>query len=409
MKILVISQHFYPENFRFNDLALGLTEKDCELTVLTGAPNYPKGKIFDGYKLFNWGYEVFNGAKIFRCPLVPRGTSRVQLALNYISFPIFCTIYAFLRLRRKDYDHILVTQTSPIFMAIPAIILKFFWRKPFSLWITDLWPESLRATGEINNKRILYWVELCVRIIYRFSSQILISSKSFENSIREKGYLGKVIYFPYWAESLYEKKSLDSKEFPSEIKSLFDSTKRTITFAGNIGKAQNLPILIEALSLIQNKENVRLLIIGDGREKENLEKFVQIKNLGNHVVFTGSKPVEYMPYYFAISDILFMSLGADPIFSLTVPSKFQSYLACGKPLLASVNGEVRDLIQESGCGLSSAAENVHELAKNLEKMSLLDTEELTKYGMQGYDYFISNFARDLAMSNLIDHCKNVLK
>jgi glycosyltransferase involved in cell wall biosynthesis len=400
LRVLVISQYFWPEQFRFNDLIEGLKDQGCEVTVLTGLPNYPDGQIYSGYKFFFNKPETYNGARVFRSPLIPRGKSKIQLALNYISFPIFSIVFGLFKLRNEKFDKIFVPQLSPIYMVIPAIFFRFIWKIPLTIWVTDLWPESIRATGDIQNKLILSLVNKSVSFIYQRVDQMLVSCRGFSRSIKLLGYKREINYFPYWSEDFYFPISLADKNFPKDILDNHKPNKKTLLFAGNIGKAQNLSLLVEAVNKLSSKDDLRIIILGDGRDRVNIEALVRRLNLDNIFEFYGSKPAEDMPFYFALSDVLYLSLKKDPIFALTVPSKVQSYMACKKPILASIDGEVQSLLREAKCGFSSESENLEELINQLEKLLLLEKQDLEDLGENAYQFYEKNFSRSLAMSHL---------
>lgn len=387
MKLLIVGQHFYPENFRFNDLALGLKELGHEVTVLTGVPNYPEGNYYPGYKAFFPFKEIWNGITIIRAPLIPRKQSKWMLALNYLSFPITSSLIG---LFIPSQDAVLVCQSSPIFMAFPANFRRFFRRERTLLWITDLWPESLRATNTISNFYVLKFVEFFVRFVYRNVDEILISCRGFEKSIKDKDIKTPIKYFPYWAESFY-------RPVESETRKIGTQNEMIVMFAGNIGSAQGLNVLVEAANIIRDP-GVRFVIIGAGRGESELKELISKYRLEESFTFLGSFPATDMPAFFAQSDVLFLSLRKDPIFEITVPSKIQSYMACGKPILASIDGETASLIEESKCGVAVPAGSAPKLAKALAYLKGLTPVERNNLGANAFAYCELHFKR----ANLLD-------
>lgn len=401
MKVLILSQHFYPENFRFNDLAKGLVTEGHEVTVLTGIPNYPQGDFYKGYSLFSPRKETWEGMTIIRSPLIPRKQTKIFLALNYISFPIFATIYWFILRLSQRFDRVLICQSSPIFMAIPAVIVRRFFKTPVYLWITDLWPESLRATNTFKSPFILKPIEWITKMIYLGVDHILISCKGFRLSIEEKIGVNRrpISYFPYWAEDFYQPLEEDKIEVTEDEKKLFQSEGLKLVFAGNLGEAQNLELIIDAVSM-RGKDDLKVIFIGNGRARKGLEKKVADLNLSGKVFFLGQKPIQKMNDYFALADVLYISLREDPIFSITVPSKLQSYLAVRKPILASISGEAADLIVESNSGLVSSANNAEELFRNIDRLCAMSQGDLRNYAENGYNYFKKHFKRGIVFEKL---------
>lgn len=394
MKILIVSQHFYPENFRFNDFALALKERGHEVTVLTGIPNYPKGTFFNGYGLFKPFSETWNGIKIYHSPLIPRRNNRFFLTLNYLSFPISSTFISLFGLRDR-YDAVWVCQSSPILMALSANIRRIFRGEKTYLWITDLWPESLRASGAVQNKFILWLIEIVVKFVYKHVDHILISAKGFEKSIKSKNVKTPISYFPYWAEDLYQPRTGLDSMYPNKF---------VMTFAGNIGASQNLNVLAEAAGKLVNCSDIQFVIIGEGRGMADFKAKIASNKVDDKFVFLGSFPPTDMPDFFARSDALFLSLGQDPIFHITVPSKVQSYMACGRPILASIDGEGADIIVESGSGFVAPSGDSSRLAEIITKMKSLSKPERESLGLKGFQYFETNFKRE----KLLDSIDNLI-
>lgn len=392
MRLLVVTQHFWPENFRFNDLVFELA-KEMDITVLTGLPNYPDGDFYKGYGILKPIKEFKNGLEIIRAPLIARKKNKFMLALNYLSFPISATLCGLFGIKKK-YDAILVCQTSPIFMAIPAIIISKIKKIPCYLWVTDLWPESLRATNTINNKFIIWGVDQIVKWVYRNSTEILISCKGFESSIVKKVRNPKITYFPYWAEDFYGNTN-NFNQLPTEITKYYQKKNFNFTFAGNIGEAQDFETLVEALSILKEKglSNFKFNIIGDGRAKDKFLSKINHYKLNDFFNFIERRPAEMMPLYFSLSDVLFLSLRKDPIFEITVPSKLQSYMASGKPILCAIDGEAAEIIKEANCGLLSPSQNPKILAEKIMEFISLNSDMLKVMGNSSVDYYKRHYNR----------------
>jgi glycosyltransferase involved in cell wall biosynthesis len=397
MNILIVTQYFWPENFRINDLALGLRERGHKITVLTGFPNYPQGSFFDGYNLFKNRIEEYYGIKVLRVPIIPRGKSRGwQLAINFISFALSASSIAPFICRQK-YDVIFVFEVSPITVGIPAIVIKKIKKIPIFFWVLDLWPESISSAGKVNSPMVLKCVGVLVRFIYRHCDRILISSRGFKPSIEAMGGRSDQIdYFPNWAETEFE----PTKSTDNAIKNLILPDGFRIMFAGNIGEAQSFKTILKAAEILKDHPNIQWVILGDGRMFENIKKEVKKRNLIGTVHLLGSHPLESMPYFFEQADVMLVSLKRDPIFSLTVPGKIQSYMACGKPIIASLDGEGARLIEVSGAGLSSPAEDADTLAKSVINLYNLPLEERKEIGKIGKRYCESNFDRNILIERL---------
>jgi len=398
MKILLVTQYFYPENFKCNDMAFELKQRGHDITVLTAIPNYPTGHYFKGYGLFRRRTEIINGVKVIRTPVIPRGKGGgLKLALNYLSYTIFSSIYSiFLSLKNK-YDTIFVHEPSPILVGIPAIISKKINKSPLHFWILDLWPESLSAAGGIRNKKILVLFEKITKWIYRNCDTLLIGSKGYRKSINQKGdFDAKIEYFPNWIEEALTK--------PRENTSLpYLPTGFNIVIAGNMGDAQDLPHVMDAAKLLKGT-NINFIFIGDGRKKEYVERFVKENRLENQVFCLGRFPLDSMSYFFHNADILFFALKNTPIFALTVPSRLQAYMSSGKPVVAMINGEGAELLEEADCGWSVPAESSESLATLLLKLSHENRETLKTKGLNGKKYSESNFN----FIKCIDHLEQIM-
>lgn len=391
MKVLIVSQYFWPENFRINDLASGLVERGHEVTVLTGVPNYPAGKFFPGYGLLNRG-EFYQGVRVYRVPLVSRGNgSSLRLITNYLSYALTaCLLGPFLC--RGSYDIIFVCQLSPVTVGLPALLLKKIKRIPIIFWILDLWPESLSATGAIRSPVILKWVDVLVRYIYRGCDKIIVASRGFIPSVAAKLYGSRRIgYFPNWQEPAYGSAQPVSYGLPAGFR---------VVFAGNIGAAQDFETIIATAEKLKGYQDLQWIIIGDGRRLEWVKEQVAMRGLSASFHLMGRYPPEAMPAFFAQADVMLVTLKRDPAFALTVPGKIQSYMACGRPIVAALDGEGGRLISESGAGLSSPAEDVDALAESVLAMYRMSKEEREMMGKRGKEYCEENFERDMLIDRL---------
>lgn len=400
MRVLLVTQYFYPENFKSNDIALELTKRGHKVTVLTGLPNYPEGKIHENYGFFKNTKEKYQGVNVIRTWLVPRGKGGgIRLFLNYFSWAFFASIKAFFLSFQKKFDVILVHEPSPITQGFPAIVVKKIQKIPLHFWVLDLWPESLTSAGGINNKYVLSFFTKMVKYIYNNSDKILVSSKGFKDSIVAKGnYNDKLVYFPNWAEDSILK---GNSNYP--IPNLPKGFK--IIFAGNIGVAQDVNSIIKTALILKEKTDIHFIFIGDGRSKVQLEDFVLENDLNQTVHFLGRFPIDAMKTFFNQADVLLVSLKDELIFNVTVPAKLQAYLCTQKPILGMLNGEGAAIINDANCGLSVNAGDSNGLAEKILKLHEMSNGERNILGGNGFKYFEENFT----MSKCIDNLEFILK
>lgn len=397
LNILIVTQYFWPENFRINDLASDLKRKGHSVTVLTGIPNYPDGRFYEGYGIFKKREENFNGVRVVRVPLVSRGGSKgFRLALNYFSFA-FCASLIGPFYCRDRYGAILVFEPSPITVCLPAIVLKKIKKSPVFFWILDLWPESLSATGAVSSAFVLKVVGRLVRFIYSQCDRILVSSKGFISQVSGMGFPSEDIrYFPNWTEEIYWQ--APDKDKLNGLKALPDGFK--VVFAGNIGAAQSFGTILDAAQRLKGTPDIQWLIAGDGRMSGWVRDQIRLRNLENCVHMHGRHPPETIISLFSAADALLVTLKRDPAFALTVPGKIQSYLACGKPIIASLDGEGGRLIEEAGAGISCPAEDPAALVAAVLALRGMTPEVRAEMGERGRKFCESNFARFSLLNKL---------
>lgn len=396
MKLLIVSQYFWPESFRINEVVQALVGRGIEVDVLTGKPNYPEGKIFDGYRMLGCQHQTWQGATIYRVPLLERGMRNApKLALNYLSFVVSASLFGSWVLRGKKYDAILVYAPSPILQALPALWIGRLLKCPVAVWVQDLWPESLVATGHITNRRALGWVSRLVRFIYRKTDLILIQSRAFEANVAALAGHDRIAYFPNSADSSFSRGVRMECPAPLVFEGCF-----SILFAGNVGSVQAVDVIIEAATLLRNEVAIRFVILGSGSRWEWMREEIELRGLTN-VHLLGRYPVETMPSFMQKASVLLVTLADKPILAGTVPSKIQAYLASGRPLLASINGEGARLIQEAGAGIAVPAEDARALADAAIRLSRLSLVQLNALGENGRQYFLDRFDHDKLISQLI--------
>jgi colanic acid biosynthesis glycosyl transferase WcaI len=396
VKILIVSQYFWPENFRINDLTQELIQRGHSVTVLTGIPNYPVGTVFEEYRKTPEAFEYYSGARVFRVPMLARGNGAVRLFLNYLSFVIGACLYGPWRLRGQQMDVIFVFEPSPVTVGLPAILLGRIKRAPVVFWALDLWPETLAAIGVVRSPMVLGWVGHLVRSIYERCTLVLGQSRGFLPKIAKYcSDAKKIRYFPSWAEEIFNDADLvPAPEVPLQ-KGVFN-----VLFAGNIGEAQDLPAVLNAAESLKHNSAIRWLIVGDGRRSDWLHEEVARRGLQSKVLLLGRFPVERMPSFYAHADALLVSLKKDPVFSLTIPGKVQSYLMAGVAILGMLDGEGAQVITDSNAGLVCAAGNSGGLASAVLAMFAMSADQRKQLGKNGRVFAQKEFGRGLLMDQL---------
>jgi colanic acid biosynthesis glycosyl transferase WcaI len=404
MRLLIVSQYFWPENFRINDLASELVSRGHDVTVLTGLPNYPNGYLFQEYVAQTDKFDNYKGVRIVRVPLMPRGQGAARLLLNYLSFSISACVLGPWKLRAQKFDVVLTYQLSPVTVGLPGAFMAWLKNSPMAMWVLDLWPDTLQAIGVVKSPRLLKYVGHLVSFIYHRCNLILAQSKSFIPKIRElSGRHMPVVYFPSWAEDIFKTGDVEAALEVPRKQGAF-----SVMFAGNVGEAQDFECILSAASLLKSHKHIRWLIVGDGRMSGWVKSQIEIRELNDSVILLGRYPVERMPEFFAHADAMLVTLADQEIFSMTIPGKLQSYLAAGIPVIAALNGEGADVIRNAGAGLTSPAGSSEGLAASVLKMSELPVSERRAMGLKGLEFSQREFDRrlivDMAEKHLLSLC-----
>jgi colanic acid biosynthesis glycosyl transferase WcaI len=399
MRILVVTQYFWPENFRINDLCAELVNRGHQVSVLTGTPNYPEGILFPEFASNPSSYYDYKGCSIIRVPVMVRGDgSSIKLLLNYISYIISASFIGVFKIRKQPFDVIFVYGTSPVTVCLPALLIKSFRKIPVIFWVLDLWPETLEAIGVVKSPVLIRWVGYVVRFIYNRCDLVLGQSKAFYDCI--SSYCdkpSKIKYFPSWSEPVFTKER--KPDLLSDIEANDGFFK--ILFAGNIGEAQDFPSIIKAAQILKEKQiNAKFLIIGDGRAFEHVESEVENLQLKQHVELLGRFPLESMPSFYSSADALLVTLKDSKVFAMTIPGKVQSYMAAGKPILGMLSGEGSRVIDEASCGLIAVAGDYEMLASNVIKLISLTKLERIQLAENGRNYSSREFNREKLIQQL---------
>lgn len=399
MRILLVSQYFWPETFRINDLAESLSGCGNKVTVLTGKPNYPQGKIYKGYSFWGYSKEVYKGIEVIRVPLIPRGNSSgIRLAINYLSFVLFSCIY--ILFHKRQYDVSLTFAISPITQVYAALLHKKLYGSRVFLWVQDLWPESVNAAGKISSSFVYRLLIKIVKNIYNHVDHILVQSEAFYSSILQKGVEAeKISYIPNWAEDLFlDENMIDGNKYKEIIPQGF-----IVMFAGNIGEAQDFDSIVKAAIKTKNILDIKWVIIGDGRKRKDLEKQIQKYGLEETIYLLGKFPIEEMPSLFFWANVMLVSLKDAEIFSLTIPSKIQSYMAFGKPIVSMMNGIGNSIIREADCGYVASSGDYERLAENVILAYHSNQDTLDIKGKNGRDFYKKKFSKASVIERLLLH------
>lgn len=398
MRLLICTNHFFPESFRVNDIAFDRAQRGDKVTVLTGIPDYPEGHYHKGYSLFKKRVEYVNGVKVVHVPIVPRGNGgKIRMILNYASSVFFFFFYGWYQALFHKFDAVFVHDTSPAFISLPAVTVSRLQKIPLYHWILDMWPESLTAGG-IQGGIVYSYILKMMKWIYKSDTKIMITSHGFKMLLLERG-VGdeKVIYLPNWNDDAIS--AVDERGVPPLPNGFI------IMFAGNLGFAQNMENLLAAANELKAEKDIHWVFLGDGRKKPWMDEYVKEHQLENTVHLLGRYPVETMSAFFKKADVMLVSLNDVLVFNLTLPAKVQAYMAAGKPILACLCGEGADIVKDANCGWAVESNDFKGLAKKVYEISKLDRKVLSDLGENARNYYEKEFTRDRCMTIL----ENALK
>lgn len=395
MNILIVTQHYWPENFRITDIAEALVSAGHKVTVLCGLPNYPKGYVFDDYKHGKNRKQEHNGVRILRVKEIGRRNNILFRFLNYWSYPFYGK--KAVKKLPSDFDVVLINETSPIMAGEPAIRYGKRYDKPVLMYEMDLWPESLLAGGIKKGSFIYNHYKKVSSKIYSRCDKILVSSKEHIGYIKALPGCDKldIDYLPQYAESVFE-----DGDFTNTNHETID-----LMFAGNIGKAQSVDTIIRAAALLKDDPRFKFHILGDGSELEN------VKNLANglgtkNVTFYGSRPLSEMPSFYKMADAMLVTLENKSYANMTVPGKMQSYIAAGKPVVGAVDGNCASFISDNGIGYVCPSEDHEALAKTIRSLT---KEELLKVGEHAKRIYQERFSKAHFIGTLISNLEELEK
>ena len=399
-RVLVVTQTFYPENFKSNDIAFELAKRGYEVDALVSIPNYPEGVYYKGYGVFKKRKEKINDVNIYRVFQTPRGrkASSIGLSMYYLTYMFFGSLWAvWFSIFHKKYDSIFVFQTSPVTQALPAIVLGKLRGIPIYTWVLDIWPDAVRSNT--NNKYIISLLAKFTDFVYHSSQKILISSKGFAELVCERrNFQYKIIYFPNWADDFSKMPKNVSPKLPKGF---------LIMMAGNLGEAQCLDEVMNVVLLLKDIKELKWIFVGDGSKKQWLESFISENKLEDVVYLLGRHPASEMPAYFAKADAMLLTLNANKRhLQAVVPARLQSYMSAGKPVLAMADKGCAEIIRESDCGFVVPAGNSENLAMIIKNEVMTNLEAFAQKGQNGYSYYKQHFAKSYCIDNLEDILNN---
>ena len=396
-RILVVTQHFWPENFRINDIVEGFLADGIEVDVLCGLPNYPKGEWFDGYDANGPFEEHFGTAQVFRCREVPRkGNTSVRIFLNYVSWP-WNARWALSRLP-GGYDAVFCFNTSPVLMCWPAVVYARKHRIPCVNYVLDIWPENLYSVLPVKNPLLRGIAQGVSDWLYRRCDRLIAMSAPLQKRLCER--TGKpapqVAVIPQYCEDFYAIPCPDAN-----LQQQFGG-RFNLVFTGTFTPAQSLDTVIRAVAKARanGASQLHLLLVGDGMSRSELEQLVRQLDAGSFVTFYGSVPAREVPRFTTLADALLISLSDSPDLGLTVPAKLASYMAAGKPVVASMDGAGADAVRAAGCGVVSDACDVDALAQNLVTLCAMSADRRAELGRCAKVYYLENYRRSILLRRL---------
>lgn len=412
--ILVVSQYFHPETFRINDMAREWVKRGYKVTVITGIPNYPMGKFFEGYGCRKRRRENWNGIDIIRIPLAPRGNSGnkvvngLGMVANYFSFVASGWWWNMTTDVRADL--VFTFEVSPMTQALVGAWYAKKHKVPHFLYVQDLWPENVEAVTGIKSGAILYPVNCMVDYIYKNADQIFTTSKSFVKAIVNRDVKvdqKKVHYWPQYAEEFYRPLDRETVRHEADVASpvrlIPDDGAFHIAFTGNIGTAQGLEILpkvAERLKKLRMERVVRFVIVGDGRYQEAFEKEIKKRKVESSFILIPRQKAEKIPQLLACCDVAFLSFSDRKLWEMTIPAKLQSYMACGMPVIAAARGETERVVREAECGTCVEIGDVDGLVKEIRELLGLSEEEMKRQGNNGRQYCEACYNKEILMDRM---------
>ena len=396
MKILIACQYYYPEQFKINEICEQLVKDGNSVTVLTGLPNYPKGYIPKEYKWGRKRKEVVNGVQVIRSFEIGRKNGAIGLALNYLSYMVSATFKALLM--KKDFDIIFIYQLSPVTMALPGVVLKKRTKKPLYLYCCDIWPESMKNILPNEDSFVFKVVKKFSKYLYSQCDAITVTSKPFINYFTQVHSIpiDRLSYIPQHAEDIGWQLEHSQSEPTSFV------------FMGNVGIAQDVECILNAAEMLKATHNFRIHIVGDGTSLGDCKIITKNKGLENFVFFYGHQPIDKMPEYYNLADACLLTMKADNLIGLTMPSKLQGYMAAGKVVIGAINGAAQEIINESKCGICVNASDVKALAAAMREF-IENPQKYKDCGKNGRQYYQEHFTKAIFIKGIEDKLNELVE
>ncbi|KAA0918908.1 glycosyltransferase family 4 protein [Dietzia sp. ANT_WB102] len=401
MKIGYVTQWFDPETGSAATpgiIARALNARGHDVEVLTGLPNYPEGRLYDGYGLVPYQREERDGMTVHRSPLIPTHESRaISRILNYSSFAAGATAVGARVLRHAD---VVLVHSTPATVAVPALAAKALYGVPFVPMIQDLWPDTVTSSGflaDSSTSGVERTLHRFCDTVYRQAARIAVISPGMSDSIQRRGIPPeKITFTPNWVdETTFYPESKDD-----ELRRSFGLTRDfVVMYAGNFGEFQALDLVLAAAERLRTRSDIQFALVGGGVMEQALKRISAEKQLDN-VVFVPSQPFSAMTKVLALGDLHLVSLQDLPLFRITLPSKLQATLAAGRPLVGTVRGDAATVIEDSGAGLTSTPEDPDDLARAVAQMAD-DPEGTAAMGRAGREYYERVFSEDSSAGRLV--------
>lgn len=405
MNILFISQYFYPEPFSNNEIAQALVKRGHDVEVVCCVPNYPEGIFYEGYSNSLRRFEKWNGINILRARTKARGKGRFSLFLNYLTYPV-----AALAMVAKNgagrYSISFTSMPSPIFQCIVALVLKKFRGVPAVYWVQDIWPESLINTIGLNNRLVKFFLTKFCSYLYVRADLLLIQSEAFRTKLENMGVnSARIEFFPNTAPDEFV--PLERSEADPAILSLLPDTPLRLMFAGNVGESQNLELIVEAAAKLRQHHSIQWVIVGSGRDLERIQQRVTSAGVDDLIKLVGRHPTRKMPDFYALADAMIVSLKDTEIFRLTVPYKLQTYMGAGKPVIGSISGETKRIIEQANMGYCAEAEDLDGFCDAVGQFALLTTEQRKSLSLNARNYFDEHYNSEKVFDDLEKKLRSV--
>lgn len=402
LDILFLSQYFFPEQFLNNHVAKALVAEGHRVTVICCVPNYPAGRFFDGYSNRQRGAAQWEGVQVHRVFTIPRGKSALQLIANYLTYPIAAS-WRILRLGKHRRGRVsFVSMPSPLLQALAGIFAKRLWGMPTVYWVQDIWPDSAIITLGIRNRLVIGMLNAICGWIYRQADLVMVQSDGFHRKVAQFGVPeDRIVTLPNSAPDSFA--PIDPALVPARIRKLVPADRRIIMFAGNIGESQDFDTIIAATALLPPECNLLIVVVGSGRDEERVRAKVAREGLSERFLFLGRHPEADMPAFFACADAVLVSLRDEPIFALTVPSKVQAYMACGKPIVASLAGEGATIIEQAGAGFVVPPGSPDKLSSSMFDLAKLSNGALKKIGESSRQAYDAAYSLNVLTTRLVQY------